>query len=302
MRDGLVIWRISDSRRGHDIQSHGLVNALSRRISCVIHDIQAASLHFWFWQFLLKKYPPGNGFPRPHLIIGAGHHTHLSMLCARRAYGGRIVVIMKPSLPVRCFDFCLIPDHDNPGITDRIIVTRGAINAIVPTVNHDKNRGLIMIGGPSRHYGWDDSSILQQIGLILKKSEDIIWNITDSPRTPASTSNALGNLKLPGVNFNSYKNTGPDWVTNQLLDSGCVWVSEDSMSMIYESLTAGAATGLLRVPVNRKGKLTKCIQSLIVNNMITPFDDWVKNGQLSPPDDMLNEAVRCAEYLLEKIK
>jgi hypothetical protein len=291
-----------DGRRGHDNQSQGLINALSRRVSCDCHDIPASSLNFWFWQYLLKKYPPGGGLPRPHLIIGAGHHTHLSMLCARHAFGGRIVVIMNPGLPANFFDFCLIPDHDNPRITDRVIVTRGAINAIVPAANHDQGRGLIMVGGPSSHYAWDNASLLDQIDFIIKKSGGITWHITDSPRTPVSTSDTLSNLKLPGVSFHSYRDTGPDWVTDQLLDSGYVWVSEDSMSMIYESLTAGAATGLLRVPVKRKGKLTKCIRSLIVNNMITSFDNWKKNRRLLPPADTLNEASRCAEYLLEKIK
>lgn len=240
--------------------------------------------------------------PKPQLIIGAGHSTHLSMLCARRAYGGRAVVIMKPTLPMSCFDFCLIPDHDNPRITDRVIVTRGAINAIRPGLQHDMNSGLIMVGGPSKHYNWDDALLLEQINNILRKTTGVVWHITDSPRTPASTSDRLSRLKLPGVIFYSYKNTDPDWITNQLQKSGYAWVSEDSMSMIYESLTAGAATGLLRVSVKQKGKLTNCIQSLIVNNMITLFDDWETGKPLSPPADTLDEANRCAEYLLEKIK
>jgi len=297
----MIIWRIVDGRRGHDNQSHGLINALSRHVSCVHHDIPASALNFWFWQFLQKKYPPGNGLPRPHLIIGAGHHTHLSMLCARHVYGGRIVVIMNPSLPVHCFDFCLIPDHDNPRITDRVIVTRGAINAIVPKANHDQTCGLIMVGGPSRHYAWDDASLLEQIDLILKKSEGIIWHITDSPRTPVSTSDALGNLKLPGVTFHSYKDTGPYWVTNQLLDSGYVWVSEDSMSMIYESMTAGAAIGILSVPAIKQNKISLSINRLADNEMITRFDDWRNGKQLSPCPEIFDEADRCARELLDKI-
>lgn len=297
----MIIWRIVDGRRGHDNQSHGLINALSRHVSCVHHDIPASALNFWFWQFLLKKYPPGNGLPRPHLIIGAGHHTHLSMLCARHAYGGRIVVIMNPSLPVHCFDFCLIPDHDNPRITDRVIVTRGAINAIVPTVNHNQSRGLIMVGGPSRHYVWDDASLLKQIDLILKKSEGITWHITDSPRTPVSTSDALGNLKSPDVTFHSYKDTGPDWVADHLLDSGYVWVSEDSMSMIYESMTAGAATGILSVPAGKLNKISLSINRLAENEMITRFEDWRSGKQLSSCPDIFDEADRCARELLDKI-
>ena len=298
----MVIWRIVDGRRGHDNQSLGLVKALSRHVSCVSHDIPVSSFKSGLWSYLLKKYSPGDSLPKPHLIVGAGHGTHLHLLCARRAYGGRTVVIMNPSLPTAFFDFCLIPDHDNPRITDSIIITRGALNAITPGKYHDSGYGLIMVGGPSRHFGWDDNQLSGQIGLILKTSNNITWHITDSPRTPASTSHNLAGLGLENVIFHSHKNTGMDWATNQLLKSGYVWVTEDSMSMIYESLTAGAATGLLRVPLQRQGKLTNCIQNLISNNMITSFEDWKNGKQLTPPDDILDEANRCAEYLLEKIK
>ena len=158
-----------------------------------------------------------------------------------------------------------------------------------------------MVGGPSRHYAWDDASLLEQIDLILKKSEGIIWHITDSPRTPVSTSDALGNLKLPGVTFHSYKDTGPYWVTNQLLDSGYVWVSEDSMSMIYESMTAGAAIGILSVPAIKQNKISLSINRLADNEMITRFDDWRNGKQLSPCPEIFDEADRCARELLDKI-
>jgi mitochondrial fission protein ELM1 len=298
----MVIWRIVDGRRGHDNQSRGLVNALSRHVSCVCHDISATNTRAGLWQLLLGKYPPGDSLPGPQLIIGAGHATHIHLLCARRAHGGRTVVIMKPSLPAALFDFCLIPDHDNPRITDRVIVTRGALNAIVPGGNHDPGRGLIMVGGPSRHFSWDDKKMLEQIKLVLKKSAGIVWSITDSSRTPVSTSNLLAMLKSPTTVFYSHKNTGPGWIEDRLPEAGQVWISEDSMSMIYESLTAGSPTGLLRVPVKQKGKITNCIQSLIENKMVTAFDEWKISGTLSPPADPVDEANRCAEYLLEMIK
>lgn len=298
----MVIWRIVDGRRGHDNQSLGLVKALSRHIPCVSHDIPVSSFKPGLWHYLLKKYSPGDNLPKPHLIVGAGHGTHLHLLCAQRAHGGRTAVIMKPGFPAAFFDFCLIPDHDNPRITDSIIITRGALNAITPGGHHNPGCGLILIGGPSRHFGWDDNQLFEQIGLILKTSNNITWHITDSPRTPVSTINKLAGLNLKNVIFQPYKNTGVDWVTDQLLKSGYVWVTEDSMSMIYESLTAGAATGLLRVPLQQQGKLTNCILNLVNNNMITSYEDWKNGKQLSPPDDILDEANRCAEYLLEKIK
>ena len=297
----MVIWRIVDGKRGHDNQSRGLVNALSRHAPCIIHEIPVSSHKLRLWHCLMKKYPPGDNLPRPHLIIGAGHATHLQLLCARRAHGGRTVVIMKPGLPASLFDFCLIPDHDGPGISDSIIITRGALNAITPGKHNDLTKGIIMIGGPSRHYGWDDNSLLEQIDLVLKKSPDINWTITDSPRTPDTTSSLLNNIKQPNVEFRSYKDAGPDWISGQLQNAGYAWVSEDSMSMIYESITAGAATGVLTIPSKKKSKIFHSINRLAENDMITRFETWRSGKQLSICPEAFDEAGRCARELLDKI-
>jgi mitochondrial fission protein ELM1 len=297
----MVIWRIVDGRRGHDNQSRGLVNALSRHVSCVCHDISVTNTRTGLWHLLLGKYPAGDSLPGPQLIIGAGHATHIHLLCARRAHGGRTVVIMKPGLPAALFDFCLIPDHDNPGISDSSIITRGALNAITPGKHHDPARGLIMIGGPSRHYDWDDNSLLDQVSRILGKAHDIQWVITDSPRTPDSTSILLNKIMRPNTVFRPHKDTGPDWVSAQLQNSGYVWVSEDSMSMIYESMTAGAATGVLSVPARKKSKIYHSINRLADNEMVTRFSDWVSGKPLSVCPEPFDEADRCARELLDKI-
>lgn len=298
----MIIWRIVDGRRGHDNQSRGLINALSRHTTCICHDISVSCYRPRLLHFLLRKYPPGESLPKPHIIVGAGHATHLHLLLARRSYGGRTVVIMKPGLPTSLFDFCLIPDHDNPPITDSIIITRGALTAITPGNHHDPEQGLIMIGGPSRHYDWDNKLLLEQIRLILQKTPEIKWSITDSPRTPETTGNLLKNLVATNAGFCSFGSTTPEWISERLQTAGFVWVSEDSMSMIYESITAGAATGLIKVPSLQRGKFTNSIQNLITNSMVTSFEDWKKGRPLTPPEDILDEADRCAEYLLEKIK
>lgn len=297
----IIIWRISDGRPGHDTQSRGLVNALKQLTSCVYHDIEVAP-GFGLLQYVLKRYLPGVDLPDPDFIIGAGHGTHLSMLCAQRARGGLTVVIMKPTLPPGWFDYCLIPDHDNPPDEKHIFITHGAINMITPSQQHQDNQGLILIGGPSRHYRWDNNTLLQQIKIILERSPQISWYISDSPRTPANTSDVLARLHYPNALFTSHKTTDTGWVANHLAHAGYVWVSEDSISMIYESLTSGAATGFLQTPVKRKGKITNTIRALINNNMITSFEDWENGHKMVPPAETLNEATRCAEYLLTEIK
>ena len=70
--------------------------------------------------------------PTPDLLLGAGHHTHLSLLAARRIRGGKVVVLMRPSLPPGLFDLCLIPEHDAPPARPNVLATRGALNRIQP--------------------------------------------------------------------------------------------------------------------------------------------------------------------------
>ncbi|MBM2830310.1 MAG: hypothetical protein HW411_1100 [Gammaproteobacteria bacterium] len=295
----IIIWRISDGRSGHNTQSRGLVNALEKLTPCVCHDIEAMALKSGLAQYLLKQYRPGNDLPDPNLIIGAGHGTHLSLLCAQHARGGRTVVIMKPSLPFGWFDYCLIPEHDNPPDDKHTLVTRGAINMVTASKQHQDNQGLMLIGGPSKHFCWDSGAILKQIKTILERTAHVSWKISDSPRTPENMCDALARLHYPNAHFMPHKTTGPDWVASQLATAGNVWVSEDSISMIYESLTSGAATGILHVPVKKQGKINHDIQTLNDNGMITTFEAWQNGALLSPPAEMLNEAARAAKYLLE---
>jgi len=219
------------------------------------------------------------------MIIGAGHETHLSLLCAKRARGGKTIVIMKPSIPASCFDFCFIPEHDAPKMADNIFTTKGAINCIAPSTEQAKDRGLILIGGPSRHFYWDDEYLLQQLNEILTTHADINWEISDSSRTPETTRDLLAELQKPNAEYK-------DCFAN-------VWVTMDSVSMVYESLTSGAAVGLLDVPARNTSKLSDNIEGLVEDKMVTPYSRWLSERKLNRPPVLLNEAKRCAERLHE---
>ncbi len=110
----LTIWRFTDGKRGHDNQTLGLIEALSRLTPCQLETVPVAKGWPCFFAWLLKRFPTGKTLPKPDLIIGAGHATHWPMLAARRAHGGKIAVLMKPSLPLSWFDFVIAPEHDFP--------------------------------------------------------------------------------------------------------------------------------------------------------------------------------------------
>ena len=295
----LVVWQIDDSKPGHINQSLGLIQALGRFVRIDHHVIDRQPAGNLIWQWLTRRFPAGNGLPAPGLIVGAGHGTHATLLCAGRAAGGCTVVLMRPDLPLSWFDWCLIPAHDNPPPSANVITTTGTLNRIQPGGEHDPGSGVILVGGTSKHFHWDGASIVSQIEALTRPA-GCRWQITDSRRTPADTRAALSRLNSDNVRYVPNEQTGPDWLPAQLATVGTVWVSEDSMSMIYEALTSGARVGLLELPSPASDRLAVANKALIRNGMVLPFSSW-QTGQdfkiTSPP---LNEADRCARLLLEQ--
>ncbi len=294
-RPPLVAWVISDGKPGHLNQSLGLAEALARATPTEIHTLPALPAWRTGLALLLKRFP-GPPLPAPDLIVGAGHATHLTLLAARRARGGRTVVLMKPSLPRRCFDLCILPRHDGVAADAGTLVTEGALNRIRPAITRDSGHGLLLIGGASRHFEWDSDAIQVQIKSILARTPDTQWTLTTSRRTPADFLDALpSSANLTVV---PHATASPDWLPEQLARSGTAWVTPDSASMVFEALTAGAAVGVFDLPVNPKSRVARAIAHLANDRRITRFVNWCAHGTLRPNPHPLAEADRCAEWIL----
>ena len=294
----LIIWRFTDGKAGHENQSAGLVQALAAGRSVEVHDLPAPPSALCALTGLLSWFPWGDTLADPDLLIGAGHATHAALLAARRARGGRAVVLMRPSLPSRWFDLCLIPAHDTPPQADNIIETRGVLNRVRPAAAKDPRKGLLLIGGPSRHHGWSNARMLEQVSTILARTPGQQWLLTTSRRTPADFLPALrqqiANERLEIVPF---EDTTQDWLPLQLAWAAQVWVSADSVSMLYESLTAGAAVGVLDVPVRSQDRVARGVERLQQEGLITGYQTWLASGELCASKQNFNEAARCAEEI-----
>ena len=297
-----TLWLITDNKPGHRSQLQGLAQALAARTAVETHWIDAPAGRSALWQWLAGRFPPGAGLPAPDLILVAGHRTHLAGLAARRARGGKLIALMRPSLPLGWFDLCVIPQHDNPPARPNVVATRGVLNTARPSPEREIDKGLFLIGGPSRHHGWDTPALLAQIDAILAATPAMRWTLTTSRRTPADTESALLALREHGVDVRPVRDTPPGWAMEQVARSAQAWVTEDSVSMVYESLTAGAATGLLAVPRQGETRITAGVAELQRAGLITAFADWVRTGQLAAPLERLAEADRVAEAVLARFR
>lgn len=291
---------LSDGRPGHENQSLGLAEALARRTGAVIETVRITGAGYLArYQRAMERAQDG---PWPQLLIGAGHAVHLPLSFAARRFGARSVLIMEPTWPKAWFDLCLVPEHDLPAgpLADNVIPTRGALNRIPETRPPKQPRGVVLLGGPSRHHGWDGAALVPAIAEIVRARSEFTWTIANSRRTPPGFLEELNRADIR-AELMAHTRTPPGWVPEQLLAATEVWVTEDSISMMYEAVTAGARTGLLPAPPLRaNSRVLRAVEGLLRDGLATRFADWAKAGRRLPPPRPFHETARCAELVLAR--
>jgi len=91
-------------------------------------------------------------------------------------------------------------------------------------------------------------------------------------------------------------------LTEHLLAAEEVWVTADSISMVFEAVTAGARVGLLPAPVlDRTGGPVRGLEMLVQEGCVTPYAVWLQQGRQLPAARRLHETARCAELVLERL-
>lgn len=297
----LVVWRLIDGKPGHMQQSLGLVRALQALVPCEVLDIDVASQPVGLLDVLLRRFPGGFMKRRPHLVVGAGHATHFGLIAAKRVTGAFTVVLMKPSLPQLLFDLAVVPEHDEVEAGPRVVTTRGVLNPMRPGT---KQAGsvLVLLGGESKHAGWDDTSVLQQVEIVVASlPEDASFMIADSRRTPDSLSRQLH--ERYGSRFQSWDACAPGWLGETLAVTESVWVTEDSVSMVFEALTAGCRVGLLKLPAtDEASRVMRGVQRLVSDGVVTRFSDWYSGQHALELPPAFNEAARVAGIVLRLLK
>lgn len=286
-----VVWRFVDGKPGHENQTAGLIDALWREVPIELHNVTASR---WLCgNRTLRTLPP------PSLLVGAGTRTHAPMLRACARFGGRSVVLMQPQGRQSQFDLCLIPAHDRPKAADNVLITNGAINKVRPYLTKTAKAGLILAGGPSRHYDWLDRELVSQVCAIIASDPQRRWTLCDSRRTPLRTRSLLQSA-LPEIEYAHYADVPEGWLADALSRCPVAWVSEDSVSMVYEALTGGASVGILAVPRRRRSRVADGVTNLVTHGMVTPFLIWQNSGQLPSPNTPLAEAQRCGKWIAER--
>ncbi|TCB79906.1 mitochondrial fission ELM1 family protein [Acinetobacter sp. ANC 4173] len=289
---------VSDGKAGHRSQALGLFNAIQRQ-SVETVSFEEISIND------LAIFPLLTGFFRrsipqlqttPDFIFGVGSHTQLRVLLLGKIYTqAKTVILMKPNYPFAWFDYSVIPAHDDVQASDHVIVTQGALNPIVNEQSHQSGRILIALGGSSKRHQWHDEKVFTSIQTIVEQHSDSEIVLTTSRRTPTSFVARLNAYPfLPHVRFFPVEQTPQGWIFEEMQKAEAVWVTEDSVSMIYEALTAGCRVGVIAMDRMKQDRITTSVDGLLAKGIVS---ESLLFAQLPEPN-AFKEAERVATYLL----
>ncbi len=290
------VWLFTDGKPGHQNQLRGLADRLTTHIGAECHWLKVGRPGPSLWQ-LWRGNNPAPHLPEPDLMIAAGSATQTHLLAATRALSCPAVVLMRPNFPYQWLDGAIVPAHDKPPARPDILTTQGVLNAVVPVQQVPQTHaGLILLGGPSHHYRWDSAAVVAQVQQISRTQPGWHWTVADSRRTPEDVFQTLAALNDSSLTLVSHHTTAPDWLPARLVTSSKIWVSPDSVSMVYEALTSGVPTGILRLAPASTGRVVAGIDALVNAGQLQQFGEPAAERPHMP----LWEAERAALWLIDR--
>jgi uncharacterized protein len=300
----ITIWQVVDGKRGHERQTEGLIAGLASLGPVEIQKIRHLSIGQLLALLVSKCLGKRSALHNRSvdLVVGAGHATHLSLLVLAKINRAKSVVLMKPSFPCAWFDLCLIPQHD--GVTGtHILNTVGALNPMgfysLEAEQSNKQQYVMLIGGPSKHFIWDTDSVIKQIKKVVEHDAGIAWVLSTSRRTPVDFIPRLQACQL-ALQWVDYQAVDAQWLPQALTQSHIVWVTPDSVSMLYEAMTAGCEVGVFNLNAQSNSAIANSVLILQHAQTITNFNDWESTKRMQPANIQFNEALRCAQWIKQQ--
>ncbi|MFC3153091.1 mitochondrial fission ELM1 family protein [Litoribrevibacter euphylliae] len=277
---------VTDEKPGHKNQLLGLEQSLKLQVNIVSQWVSVSDVSVSWGDVLFKRLNLQLS-QVPDIVVGAGSATHKLVLAIKRKFKCFSVLLMKPSLiPISCFDALVIPEHDNPPDKSSIYKSCGVLNKVRPRdPNYQPTRnGLILIGGQSKHFQWDSDSIWQQVRQIVSDTQDVDhWVLGDSRRTPQDFKDLVSqdmlsqDLLSPKLSeqltYVRHDEVSSDWLPTQMAQSDRIWITPDSVSMVYEALTSGAETGVLELQAPKQGRIQAGLEKLINDGLVRQRPD-----------------------------
>ena len=245
-----VYW-FQDLKTGHLKQVQALLDQLKKEIELSITTINCSN-----YESLPDLLPNENQFNGPSILIGAGHDVYSKILQAKKylkKYTSKdifSIAVLRPSYKLNSFDLIVAPKHDfrKRRLPKNVTLFQGSL----ASTSHDpvdENKGVVAIGGPSKHYNFDQEILMNQLHYILSVHPKHEFKIFNSRRTPDALNLKLKNVidNYPNVKFIHLDSSESDTFQDSLNKSSLKFVTPDSSNLVFEALSAKGQTFLIQI-------------------------------------------------------
>ena len=245
-----VYW-FQDLKTGHLKQVQALLDQLKKEIELSITKINNSDQES-LPEILANK----NQFNGPIMLIGAGHDVYSKILQGKKyleKYTDQSIfsiAVLRPSYKINSFDLIVAPEHDfhNRNLPKNVISFQGSL-APTSQTPIDENKAIIAIGGPSKHYKFDQEILIKQVHYILSVYPKHKFKIFNSRRTPDSLNIKLKNEldNFPDVKFIHLNSPESDLFSETLNEAALKFVTPDSSNLVFEALSTQGQTYLIQI-------------------------------------------------------
>ncbi len=276
-----VYW-FQDSKIGHLNQVQALLDELSKENELVITKIHCPERSVFNWlKSFLPSAPIENQKDGLTLLIGAGHSTYPQILKTQKALKQTSsllsVAILKPSFNANDFDLICAPEHDYPSTKkpNNVHAFKGSL-ATTSLIEPTPNKGIIGLGGSSKHYDLIASLLVNKSSMFLQHILIITFISITLEELPSSLNQAIKDMTEEFQNFtfidmesHEAKSFQEDLQTSELK-----FVTPDSSNLVFEALSCKGKTyvmqieRLVRSKTSGSKKIRNAINALVANRQV----------------------------------
>jgi uncharacterized protein len=247
--------------------------------------------------------------PWPDLVIASGRASIAPALRARRASGGRclVVYIQNPAIATHHFDLVIAPNHDGllgPGV----VSTLGAVHRVTAQklaaearewemfAQRPGPRVAVLVGGNNGVYRLTPAittRLADQLATLAASGASVL--VTPSRRTGAENEAVLREKLAP---FGAYvwDGNGPNPYFGMLAHADAIIATCDSVSMVSEACSTGKPVHVIELE-GGNGKFRSFLSAVYDRGCARPFTGQIEHWSYAPLDDTSEAAGAVAQLL-----